>query len=33
MIASEPPYDLVALFSDLEMQKLFEVLLDPPAGR
>jgi hypothetical protein len=35
MIASEPPYDLVALFSDLEMQKLFEVLLErgQEAGR
>lgn len=28
MIVVEPPYDLVALFSDLEMQKLFEVLLE-----
>ena len=28
MIVQEPPYDLVALFSDLEMQKLFEVLLE-----
>jgi hypothetical protein len=28
LIVVEPPYDLVALFSDLEMQKLFEVLLE-----
>jgi hypothetical protein len=28
LIVQEPPYDLVALFSDLEMQKLFEVLLE-----
>lgn len=28
MIVQEPPYDLVALFSDLEMQKLFEALLE-----
>ena len=28
MIVQEPPYDLVALFSDLEMQKLFEALIE-----
>ncbi len=28
MIVQEPPYDLVALFSDLEMQKLFERLIE-----
>lgn len=28
MIVQEPPYDLVALFSDLEMQKLFEPLIE-----
>jgi hypothetical protein len=28
MIVEEPPYDLVALFSDLEMQKLFERLIE-----
>jgi hypothetical protein len=28
MIVQEPPYDLVALFSDLEMQKLFEAWLE-----
>jgi len=28
MIVQEPPYDLVALFSDLEMQKLFEGLIE-----
>jgi hypothetical protein len=28
MIVVEPPYDLVALFSDLDMQKLFEPLIE-----
>jgi len=28
VIVQEPPYDLVALFSDLEMQKLFEKLIE-----
>jgi hypothetical protein len=28
MIVQEPPYDLVALFSDLEMQKLFEAWVE-----
>jgi hypothetical protein len=28
MIVQEPPYDLVALFSDLEMQRLFEAWLE-----
>lgn len=28
MIVREPPYDLVALFSDSEMQKLFEALIE-----
>jgi len=35
LIVQEPPYEMVALFSDLEMQKLFEVLLErgQTAGR
>lgn len=28
VIVQEPPYDMVALFSDLEMQKLFEQLIE-----
>ena len=28
MIVQDPPYDMVALFSDLEMQKLFERLIE-----
>ena len=28
MIVRDPPYDLVALFSDLDMQKLFEELVE-----
>lgn len=28
MIVQEPPYDLIALFADLEMQKFFEALIE-----
>lgn len=33
MIVKEPPYDLVALFSDLEMQRFFEELIERGQAR